>query len=355
MTVANRFTECGFNAEEQRPQRQSEANPVFSLSGLISDSVNTWSFCVIKWFRHDTDPSTKPFVFEVAVPHWLPFLFRSSCGHSEDSNSGQKTDPIDTTSCRRVVFYTHNSGVIRSVFFGEPHEGDPHEIDSVPARLLKLPTGTNSSHHGVRPDAGEHPRMSGRLPGPAAFVLGLSRGPVERPQRFIEQPDLMNLRNHAIERGVKECNLRADHLRLRSPSRRRVYEQELHKVCVSPASECSGKEGHTKTRLRRLAELGTGTSASLMYTCAIAPDAVNRETDSLFDPSLRLPRRRRPWTDARLRLRLRGKRLMPGCSRNKFWFRNLKSETCRVSDRRLLFLVGRSVLSRSRRRLNSGD
>jgi len=62
--------------------------------------------------------------------------------------------------------------------------------------------------------------MNRRLPGPAAFVLRFPRSPVERPQRFIQQPNFMILENHVIERRLKERDLLPDHPRLSPPIRR---------------------------------------------------------------------------------------------------------------------------------------
>jgi hypothetical protein len=77
--------------------------------------------------------------------------------------------------------------------------------------------------------------MNGRLPGPAAFVLRFPRSPVERPQRFIQQPNFMILRNHVIERGLKERDLLPDNLWLSPPIRRRHRVPSLNSAPI-PAS-----------------------------------------------------------------------------------------------------------------------
>ena len=63
--------------------------------------------------------------------------------------------------------------------------------------------------------------MNQRLPGPAALIPGFPRSPVERPQRFIQQPNFRSLGKHVIERGLNERDLLPNNLRLNPLIRRR--------------------------------------------------------------------------------------------------------------------------------------
>jgi hypothetical protein len=77
--------------------------------------------------------------------------------------------------------------------------------------------------------------MNRRLPGPTAFVLRFSRRPLERPQRFIQQSDFMILRNHVIQRRLKEGPLLPDQHRLR-PLIRRPHRIQLPRPASISAS-----------------------------------------------------------------------------------------------------------------------
>ncbi|GEM_PF-3118530 len=77
--------------------------------------------------------------------------------------------------------------------------------------------------------------MNGRLPGPATLIAGFPCSPVERPQRLIQQPDFMILRNHVIERRLKERDLLPDNLWLSPPIRRRHRVPSLNSASI-PAS-----------------------------------------------------------------------------------------------------------------------
>jgi hypothetical protein len=77
--------------------------------------------------------------------------------------------------------------------------------------------------------------MNRRLPGPTAFLLRFPRRPLERPQRFIQPSDFMILRNHVIQRGLKERPLLPDQHRLR-PSIRRSHRIQLPRPASNSAS-----------------------------------------------------------------------------------------------------------------------